>query len=116
MLIDIGSDVPIDRIPHPEMWRAVSERLSEEQLQGIFEEIEDRITGMEVSVAGWIPGSDWTNTPFQPIFETAARFDRETAAKMFGLIVWVYFMQRADRWGFGRYDTQNQHVESMTYF
>ena len=35
---------------------------------------------------------------------------------MFGLVVWDYFMNRSDAWGFGRYNTTTQDVESMTYF
>ena len=24
--------------------------------------------GAEIATAGWLPGSDWTGTPFQPIY------------------------------------------------
>jgi hypothetical protein len=106
----------LERIPHPEVWHAISERLSTVQIQEVFDEIEKRLKDKEVNVAGWIPGADWTGTPFEPIYSTAARSDYETAAKMFGLLVWVYFMRRPDCWSFGRYNTRSQHVESMTYF
>ena len=116
MLIDVESGEPIDHIPHSDLWQIVLDRLSTAQMQSIFRELERRTSNKEVNVAGWLPGSDWSGTPFQAIFEIAARSDYDTSARMFGLFVWVYFMERLDRWGFGRYDTATQHVESMTYF
>ena len=32
-------------------------------------------SGGEVATAGWLPGSDWTGTPFAPIYTKAARED-----------------------------------------
>jgi hypothetical protein len=39
-----------------------------------------------------MPGADWTGSPFETIFEKAARYNFDLAAKLFGLIVWVVFM------------------------
>ncbi len=33
--------------------------------------------GSEIATAGWLPGSDWTGTAFEPVYTKAAREDFE---------------------------------------
>ena len=63
-----------------------------------------------------MPGSDWTDTPFQPLYEKAARRSHTGAAKLFGLLVWSVFMDHPDRWGSGRYQKDGRDIGSRTYF
>jgi len=72
--------------------------------------------GKEVNVAGWLPGNAWSETAFDPIYQKAARQDYDVAAMLFGLIVWVYFMERPDVWGLGHYDLEDRPIKSLTYF
>lgn len=72
--------------------------------------------GGEIATAGWLPGSDWTGTPFEPIHAIAARQDFGRAAMFFGQLVWFAVMRRPERWGSGRYQVDGRDTSSRTYF
>jgi hypothetical protein len=67
------------------------------------------------AAAGWMPGHDWTGTVFEPIYHACGR-RVDTAALLFGLIVFKVFMYREDYWGCGRYEKDGKPIHSMTYF
>ena len=73
-------------------------------------------SGAEIATAGWLPGSDWTATPFQPIYEKAAREDYTRSAMFFGQLVWYAVMHRSERWASGRYEVDGRDIGSRTYF
>ena len=102
MLWDFYKNKEITQIPHRRDYDIWTSRLSEEEMRVIKAEILRRIEGDEIATAGWIPGSDWNDTPFHPIYERACRFDQEASGKCFGLIVWETMMEHEDYWGFGR--------------
>ncbi|MBU4312194.1 MAG: hypothetical protein KJ706_05715 [Candidatus Omnitrophica bacterium] len=116
MIWDIYNDKEINHIPHKKEYETWVSRLTTQKIEIIKEEIRGRIEGDEVATTGWIPGSDWRNTPFEPIYETACRRDKESAGMCFGLLVWVTLMEHEDCWGFGRHELNNLPIESMTYF
>ena len=93
-------------------------RLDASDIRAINDEFERRVdvAGKEVVTAGWLPGSDWTGTPFYPIYEKAARHDFAASGKCFGLMMWVYFMEHPDDWSFGRFEKNGIEIQSMTYF
>ena len=70
----------------------------------------------EIHTAGWMPGSDWTDTPFQPIYEKAAQQSFDAAARCFGLMVWEVMMERPERWTSGRFEKDGEPIGSRTYF
>ena len=114
MLIDIDSGKEITRIPHSETFELIRGRLKPSDFNGVIGEINKRIdeAGGKIATAGWLPGSDWSDTPFQCIYDTAARKYRELSAKMFGIMVWYTVMKRPERWGSVKYD----EIGSRTYF
>ena len=116
MLLNIDTKKEITQTPHKNEYDLWMSRLTKEDILAIKTEICGRIEGDEIATAGWIPGSDWSNTPFQPIYEKACRFDVISAGKCFGLMVWQVIMEHEDRWAFGRYELNNIPIESMTYF
>ena len=86
----------ITHVPHEReflLWKA---RLSEPDYEAILSELENRTRGKRVEVSSWIPGDDWSGTPFQPIYDALRDYDQ--AARFFGLIVWVYFLSRDEEW------------------
>ncbi len=83
MLWDIDKQREVTRIPHEEFYNARISRLPPEQIQAIQDEILLRIDGIEIAVAGWIPGSDWTGTPFQSIYEDACDRDFDASRWLF---------------------------------
>ena len=44
-------------------------------------------SGGDIATAGWLPGSDWTDTPFAPIYTKAARGNFDLSAIFFGQLV-----------------------------
>src|SRR3954447_342894 len=77
VLIDIGTDKEIDRIPGRREFDILRGRLSEAEFDAMVARINELIdeAGSEIATAGWLPGSDWRGTVFQPIYEKAARED-----------------------------------------
>jgi hypothetical protein len=118
MLIDIDNGQPIDRIPYQRDFDALRQRLSDAEFDAMIARINELIdeSGAEIATAGWLPGSDWTGTAFQPIYTKAARADFGRSAKFFGQLVWYAVMKRPERWASGRYDLDGKEIGSRTYF
>ena len=116
VLYDVDRRQYIENIPHSveyDIWRS---RLTDEQVAAIRGELRSRIDGDEILTSSFIPGSDWTGTVFQPIYEHACRFDTEASALCFGLFLWVEMMEHPDVWGFGRYPVRGVEILGITYF
>jgi hypothetical protein len=108
----------VTTVPHKRDYDIWMSRLDSSDVSAIeaeFERLVD-LAGKEVVTAGWLPGSDWTGTPFYPIYEKAARLDFAASGKCFGLMLWVYFMEHPDDWSFGRFEKDGVEIQSMTYF
>jgi hypothetical protein len=108
--------IPITRIPHAKEYRAWRDRLSVQQLQAVKDEINRRFDMGDVETAGWIPGSDWTGTVWQPIYDVACQGSSGAAGLCFGLLVWETVMEREDHWSFGRFEKDGVPIRSLTYF
>lgn len=116
MIWDIDKNIELTTIPHKNDYDVWVSRLTKVELQAIKDEIMERIAGDQVATAGWLPGSDWSNTPFHAIYEKACLFDQTASGKCFGLLVWVTLMEHDDYWAFGKYSVNNIPINSMTYF
>jgi hypothetical protein len=116
MLIDMMSGKEIRSVPYDREFRDFMSRLSVEEIGAIKECLNQMIDGDEIHTAGWMPGHDWTRTPFEPIYFKAARQSYEASARCFGLMVWEVFMERPERWTSGRFEKDGQEIGSRTYF
>ena len=118
MIIDISSSSKITKVPHCDTFSLIQKRLSVSDFDNIVNEINRLIdeAGGEIATAGWLPGSDWSDTPFQCIYDTAARKNKDLSARMFGLMVWYTVMNRPERWGSGKYDVDGREIGSHRYF
>ncbi len=124
MLWDVNRQQPIDSsyIPHLANYRKWIEsgRMTPQEIDAIKAEIRRLIKAKapndDIATAGWLPGADWTPTPFQAIFTKACQGNYDAAAKCFGLLVWVTLMEDSDYWAFGHYSLNNIPIDSMTYF
>ncbi len=74
------------------------------------------IKGTEIQTSSWMPGSDWTDTPFDPIYSKAALKNETLAAKMFGLIVWDVFHLRGEEWFSDHFELDGELIGGRTYF
>lgn len=109
MLIDIDTGKPIDRVPYRSEFDALRKRLSEAEFDAMVARIDELIDegGAEIATAGWLPGSDWTGTPFEAIYTRAARGDFGRSALFFGQLVWHTVMRRPEPWASGRYQVDD---------
>ncbi len=116
MLYSVDSQSYVNYIPHESEYRTWINRLSQEELEPIYEELNQMIEGDEIHTSSWMPRSDWNGTVFYPIYKTACRCNQEAAGMCFGLLLWQVLMERDDVWGFGRYEKNGVPIQGMTYF
>jgi hypothetical protein len=118
MLIDVDTGKIIEQVPFQRDFGTLRGRLTAAEFEAMVGRVNELIdaSGSEIATAGWLPGSDWTWTPFQPIYEKAARNDFQRAALFFGQLVWYTIMKRPERWASGRYQVDGRDIGSRTYF
>jgi hypothetical protein len=115
-LFDLESRQQVTRIPYRSTYDLLRRRLTREEFDAIWDTLNAKINGDEIHTAGWMPGSDWNGTVYQPIYEKAARQNPDLAGRLFGLMVWVVFMERPERWITGRFEKDGEPIGSRTYF
>ena len=118
MLIDIETGLAVEGVPFRREFDVLRSRLSDADFEAMVARINELIdaSGAEIATAGWLPGSDWTGTPFEPIYAIAARQDYQRSALFFGQLVWYVVMMRPEPWGSGRYQVDGRDIGSRTYF
>ena len=116
MLIDVMTRKKITRIPHEKEYQAWKSRLSPAQYQAIVDELNQQVSGDEIHTSSWILGADWSNSPFEHIYDVACGRDPDLAAKFFGLILWVVIRDRPETWACGRYEKNGVPIRGLTYF
>ncbi len=115
MLYSVESGNFVMNLPHSKNFCQWRKNLSDADYQKILDNLNGRIDSDEIHTAGWMPGSDWTGTVFEPIYH-ACGHNLEAAGLFFGLIVFKVMMERDDCWGFGKYEKNGVPIRSMTYF
>lgn len=104
--------------PFADNRRLLEERLTAREYQAVRDHIDALIDGAdkEIVTAGWLPGSDWSNTPLEVLYTKAARRDEDLAGRLFGLIVYLRVMDHKHDWASGRYQVDGRDIGSRTYF
>jgi hypothetical protein len=113
-----GNVEPIMNQTHEKHFSQWMRNLQTDDFQHICEALNtyiDREGQGEIVTSSWIPGADWTHTPYQPIYESVGE-DWQTARFFYGLILWRVKMDRSETWAFGRYPRQAGDVIGLTYF
>lgn len=100
-LIDIDRNREVTSVPFQRDFETLRGRLDLGEFEAMVDRINELIdeAGAEIATAGWLPGSDWNGTVFQPIYDKAARGDFDRSAMFFGQLVWFTVMNRPERWG-----------------
>ncbi len=106
----------LDRGTRGQMFKRILEKLTDDEIAAIREELDKRIDGEEVITAGWLPGNDWRGTPFQPIYEKVANRSKDQSGLMFGLLVWEAFERHENEWYTGRFEFNGVDIGSRTYW
>ena len=116
MLYSIDSGSHIDSIPHREDYDRWRRKMSDHDYNGIMAALNEMIEGSEIQTSSWMPGNDWTDTVFEPIYTKACDYDETASAKFFGLLVWEVMLKHEATWAFGRYQLNGIPIEGLTYF
>ena len=106
----------VTKIPHKEDYDRWCSRMNPADYKAIEDELNARIDKDDIHTAGWMPGSDGTGTVFEPLYRDACKMNVTHAGMFFGLIVFKVFMERPERWIFGRYEKDGKDIGSITYF
>jgi hypothetical protein len=112
----LESDEDVTSMPRAETFRLLTQRLSPDEFNAITHALNEKIDGDEIHTSSWMPGADWNGTPYQSIYERAARHDPELAGKPFGLMVFYVFMTRQDAWITGKFELDGEPIRGRTYF
>ncbi|UFN51580.1 hypothetical protein LPC08_25285 (plasmid) [Roseomonas sp. OT10] len=116
MLVDMMSGKRITKVPYEVEYRRMTSLMTPTEVTAVKAALNAEISGTRIQTAGWMPGSDWRGTPYQAIYEKAARCNEQIAARCFGLIVWEVFMERPEKWTSGRFEKDGEPIGSRTYF
>ena len=116
MLYSLDSEEYIKRIPHRSDYERWRRGISDAEYQAIYDHLRSMLDVAKIETSSWIPGSDWTGTVYQPIYEKACLYDEHASAKFFGLILWHVVMEHDKVWSFGRYKLGDIPIEGLTYF
>jgi len=116
MLSSIDYDL-VKTVWHKPFFDASKSRLTIEEYQMMIDELNKIVqksidTKNDIVVAGFIPGSDWSGTVWDPIYSKACGHDEEYSAKFFGLLVCQALIDREETWYFIKQDV----ARSMIYF
>ena len=88
-LYSIDTLQEITRVPHGADFDRWCSRLTVEQIDAILAKLHSMIDGDRIHTAGWMPGSDWSGTDWEPIYTDACRGNIHESGLCFGLLVWV---------------------------
>jgi hypothetical protein len=120
-LVRINEDGPVEPItlqPHEREFRQMMKNLAPVDFQRISDTLNEHIntTGRsEIITSSWIPGADWTGTPYEPIYFAAGQ-NCQLARFFCGLILWRVMMDRPEVWSLGRYPKNSGETTGLTYF
>src|SRR5437879_12052972 len=93
-----GSLEPITSQVHDWWFRQWMANMDPADFRRIVETLNEHINTSgrgEIITTSWIPGADWTGTPYEPIY-VAAGEDWQSARFFYGLIVWRVMMGRPE--------------------
>ncbi len=103
-------------MPHQEEYDLRRANLSDEDYYRVVDAINDYIDNSNgVFASSFIPGADWTDTPYQPLY-LACNQSKEQSAMFFGQIVWQVVMDRDDEWLFKPPDMDADGIQGTTYW
>jgi hypothetical protein len=91
-------------------------RMSDAEVVAIRSALDQRIAGSRIETSSWIPGSDWSGTPYWPIYEKAAAMNEDISGRIFGLFVWEAFERHPLDWYTERFSMGGEEDRFRVYF
>jgi len=114
MLFDLDGN-QMTRVPHKDQfdnWRTIIEDADYDRA---VDAIKDRIAPVNIFTSSFLPGRDWTGTPFQPLYVACGKSVKQSGY-FFGLIVWSIIMEDDDKWVFKPSEKDDGDPLGTTYW
>jgi len=116
MLSSIDYDF-VKTVWHKNFFDASKSRLSNEEYKNMTDELNKIVQKSvdeksDIVVSSFIPGSDWSDTVWDPIYSKACGYDEEYSAQFFGLLLCQVLIDREETWFFIKQDV----ARGMIYF
>ncbi|MCY9665845.1 hypothetical protein M5X11_12860 [Paenibacillus alginolyticus] len=92
---------PIRYVFHYQQFETWKRRMDPEALDAIYKRLDEEIYNKDIHYSSWVPGADWNNTVFLPIYEIMCG-DEVKSRKFFGNIFMDVFIRRAETWIFNK--------------
>jgi hypothetical protein len=106
----------ITSTPHKDKYDLIRGRITQDQEDAIIEEIHKKINDVEIFSASFLPGSDWTGTPFQCIYEACGQ-DQQEAGYAYGIFCWIAVQRHGEKWICYKSEEPNKQLGlGWTYF
>ena len=86
----------IHTIPHKDKYDFIQAQLTQAQEDTIIEEIHRKIADVEIFSASFLPGSNWTGTPFQCLYDICE--NQQEAGYLYGIMCWIAVQKHGDEW------------------
>lgn len=116
MLMKIETMKIVTKLPHEAEFKSWRSKISDSDYDKVVDAINDKIDQSDINTAGWLPGSNWDGTVFEPLYIACGK-NQNASALFFGLIVFETLMYRKDTvWGFDRFELNGVKIRSMTYY
>ncbi len=116
MLFSIDTGKYVNNLPHKKDFDIWRKNLSDDDYMKVIDTLNAIFDENEINTAGWIPGSNWDGTVYEPLY-VACNSNPTQAGMFLGLIIFDLLMQRQDKvWGFGKYEKNGVPIRSITYF
>lgn len=108
------------KIPYEKKNQKYMQRFKEGELDKIEDYLNQLIdkqmkSGENILTSSWIPGKNWEGTVFDPIYYVCNQNDIK-AGMLFGTILFGVFMNRSEKWYYGRYQLNGEDIRGLTYF
>jgi len=116
MLYSVDTKIYITDLPYKKDYDTLRKRLTTAEYNSIEDHLNALIDTGDIHTSSWMPGSDWSNTPLQLLYDKACRKDPVWAGKFFGQILFKVMRDRSEVWGFGRYEKNGVPIRGITYF
>ncbi|MCP6720512.1 MAG: hypothetical protein KJI72_04315 [Patescibacteria group bacterium] len=93
------------------------ENMTPEDYQRIRDTLSGHFEDKEVDCSSFVPGSVWTDTPYEPIY-WACDENIEDAGYLFGLILWQFMIDHEDSWAFTSAEDSfpDRNIKGKVYF
>ena len=113
MLYNVFRKRYVRTLPHEAEFNIWRRNLSDTDYDAVCIALLQHFDDNEVSTSSWIPGNDWIETVYEPLYRACGN-NVEASGLFFGLIVFKLLMENTDDvWGFVRAE---EPIKGKTYF